>query len=639
MLRRSYFRQVGVTGVLFLLSNFVSASLIQAQGQPAVMGARTRLTQKMGSGQMQGTAMNRMQNPGMSASASREAMSLNGQNELGLDSLTSFFQLGPTVVEETAGTYTHHEGAITSLTLDSSGYYVLTGSADKTAQLWRLSTDFQNGKEHLSLYQEKIFKNEDNHKLGVTDAIFSPDESMVITSSYDRSIRLWDRKEENKLVFLGAKDRVWGVAVDPYGYFIAGVINNGDILIWQPKPPEIIGRFTLPKTKDNLNIPIYDVNFDSTGEYLVVACADGSVRLWYIPAIINKNNLQLKKQLEKKEAEKALEDDSNETHSVSNNSTPFDFMQPSNSGEKRQFGESLIIRGHGVNGDQVDPEPFVYSAVFSNDNSCILTAGRDKTARIWDSRTGLELCRFVGHTGAVRKAIFYGNYVLTASDDGTVRIWSYSLQNSYGSDNRMNNAGMLGPDSQSMGPYSPGMTNNNQYMSSPNMSSPIGNKGPVGLPQGPVSGGISGSAASPTNPGPMIGPIGPSASMGNQSGLNMQQIPLPQRQLGINKGTELVCFKADNKVSVFSVGITADAYYVLGGCSDGVVRIWQNPLVQSYSNLVDPNASGYGSGGYGVSSGNVGSGYGTGMGMGTGTGMGTYAPGNRGNSPSNYPGR
>jgi WD40 repeat protein len=39
----------------------------------------------------------------------------------------------------------------------------------------------------------------------------------------------------------------------------------------------------------------------------------------------------------------------------------------------------------------------VWSASFSADGSRIVTAGFDKTARVWDARTGAELLALKGH--------------------------------------------------------------------------------------------------------------------------------------------------------------------------------------------------------------------------------------------------
>ncbi len=54
-----------------------------------------------------------------------------------------------------------------------------------------------------------------------------------------------------------------------------------------------------------------------------------------------------------------------------------------------------------------------------------VTASNDKSARVWDARTGELLLDLAGHTGYVYDARFSpdGTRVVTASLDGTARIW------------------------------------------------------------------------------------------------------------------------------------------------------------------------------------------------------------------------
>ena len=68
----------------------------------------------------------------------------------------------------------------------------------------------------------------------------------------------------------------------------------------------------------------------------------------------------------------------------------------------------------------------VTSAVFSPDGQRVVTAGEDRTARVWNAATGQVIAKLEGHTGAVTSAVFSpdGQRVLTASVDGTARVWN-----------------------------------------------------------------------------------------------------------------------------------------------------------------------------------------------------------------------
>ncbi len=70
----------------------------------------------------------------------------------------------------------------------------------------------------------------------------------------------------------------------------------------------------------------------------------------------------------------------------------------------------------------------IYSVAFSPDGSRALSAGDDKTIKLWDSTTGKLLRVFAGHTDAVRCVVFSpdGTLALSASEDKTLKLWDIS---------------------------------------------------------------------------------------------------------------------------------------------------------------------------------------------------------------------
>jgi WD40 repeat protein len=80
--------------------------------------------------------------------------------------------------------------------------------------------------------------------------------------------------------------------------------------------------------------------------------------------------------------------------------------------------EVLVLAGHagGVN-----------SIALSSDDSLVLTAGQDGTARIWDGATGQQRAELGGHQGGVLNAAFRSDdaAIATGDQEGTVRIWPW----------------------------------------------------------------------------------------------------------------------------------------------------------------------------------------------------------------------
>ncbi|MEM9840556.1 MAG: NB-ARC domain-containing protein [Pseudomonadota bacterium] len=82
--------------------------------------------------------------------------------------------------------------------------------------------------------------------------------------------------------------------------------------------------------------------------------------------------------------------------------------------------ERIRLEGHGQT---------VTSAIFSPDGTRALTASEDGTARLWDVARGKEIWSFNGHGDWVQSAVFSsdGTKVLTASEDGTARLWDVKM--------------------------------------------------------------------------------------------------------------------------------------------------------------------------------------------------------------------
>lgn len=69
---------------------------------------------------------------------------------------------------------------------------------------------------------------------------------------------------------------------------------------------------------------------------------------------------------------------------------------------------------------------------FSPDNNFIVSGSTDKTIRVWDITTGLQVKIFTEHSETITALEFTkdGKYVLSASDDHTLKLWDINGENS-----------------------------------------------------------------------------------------------------------------------------------------------------------------------------------------------------------------
>jgi WD40 repeat protein/serine/threonine protein kinase len=276
-----------------------------------------------------------------------------------------------------------HTGPVTSVSLSPDEQLALSGSRDRTARLWSVRV----GRPLAVL---------EGHDGGVTSVAFHPNGRTVATSSLDGSVRLWDI---GSIVDLSKAPTV-----------AVSEATEGDV----PTPP--------PSAVLNLQAQAVNaISFTPDGRSIAAACRDGTVRLISL-------------------AEEQ----------------PVRFKPPARRGDEPV--ESRVVGRHTgavrcLGFSPADPE-------------LLASGGEDRTIRLWHSSTGKQVGSFVAenpvtsldfdrvgnavfwgdaesygfylrdlitnetgafiqlHTGSVTQVRFGFKTVLTASRDGTVRLWT-----------------------------------------------------------------------------------------------------------------------------------------------------------------------------------------------------------------------
>jgi hypothetical protein len=115
------------------------------------------------------------------------------------------------------------------------------------------------------------------HKANVAGVAFSPDGALLATTSFDMTVRLWDRGTGEHLRTLqGHTAEVWAVAFSPDGALLATAGGDGDetARLWNPATGEHL------RTLQGHTEGVYGVAFSPDGALLATTSRDHTARLW-----------------------------------------------------------------------------------------------------------------------------------------------------------------------------------------------------------------------------------------------------------------------------------------------------------------------------------------------------------------------
>lgn len=283
------------------------------------------------------------------------------------------------------------------------------------------------------------------HESGVTHLAFRPDDVGFASASEDGFIAIWSLRSEERLSLPGHGDAILDLAFSPDGVFLASTGANGtvrvdrtdgtgatpldghggravdslafapdggrlatggrdqSVLVWEMHTPESpLERFA------GFNASVTDVAFSPDGVRLAAADDSGAIRVW---------NLATSEPIDvaghdKGVTEIAFSPDGRILASVSRDHSVriWEFTR----------GDGRLLGRH---------ERPVQTMRFSTNGRQLVTSGADGSVRVWplDEQGRTSVLR--GHMGTVNDATFVGEtgLVVSAGADKTVRVWRPAL--------------------------------------------------------------------------------------------------------------------------------------------------------------------------------------------------------------------
>lgn len=292
-----------------------------------------------------------------------------------------------------------HAGAINSLCFSPDSQKLITGSADNTARAYHAD------KGKLSRVIEGY------HMDAVKDAALSKDGSFLVTASADNSLKVWDRATRKLLATL--TDNVLGdnanaVAISPDGRWIVAGYENKAVAVWDTE------NYSLNKTDTSHSDSITAITFSSDGVHFATADEKGNVKLWKEVIVNNEPTFE--------ESSFALSSFTSRLGALAFSADGQWLAGGDTAGSIKLWKVSDGGAGPALNSNLSDG---VQCLAFSPDGKKLAFGLSDNAAGIWHKDDDNSTTTLDGHGTSVTAVTFSpdNQRVLTAAEDGSVRIW------------------------------------------------------------------------------------------------------------------------------------------------------------------------------------------------------------------------
>jgi WD40 repeat protein len=323
-------------------------------------------------------------------------------------------------------------GDIYKIAISPDDLLVANAGSDGKILIWQIST----GKNLLSI------KAHDGHIMGL---VFTADSKKLISSSFDRYIKIWDLGNGDCIQSWQSLVPIYGINLSNDGHILASSCESGDILLWNVSTGELL-KTLIGHTSTATNIAfqpggillasgsfdstiklwnlvtgecvntltehtdvIWSIAFNSFGTQLISGSFDTSIKIWdvqaglclqTIPANVRAISVVM------------FSPDDQKIISASQDST----IQIWEATQLDNWQCIRVLQGHQNN---------IWSIALDSSGKTLISSDLSGILKIWDLESGQSLKTFRSASTAFRALAFHptSNLLASSSEDGKIRLW------------------------------------------------------------------------------------------------------------------------------------------------------------------------------------------------------------------------